>query len=78
MKNFIYQDHEVTQEHIRAKNKIVDFALKLWDKKHEIAESEKELQQMFINAEKLYGKWFTDRCKEIITAITDVMDGKSW
>jgi hypothetical protein len=75
---FIYNGHEITQEHIRAKNKVVDFALRLWNKKQQIAESEKELQQMLIVAEKIYGAWFADRCKEIIASITDVMEKECW
>lgn len=89
-KTFIYNGHEITQEHIRAKNKIIDFALLLDDKKQkakkirnknllknkvifaEIAQSEKELQEMLCAVEKSYGKWFADRCKEIIKNLTTV------
>jgi len=76
---------KLTQEQVRAKNQIIDLAityLSANDKFHKdkhcgitpetLQQMEAELQQLMANAEKLYGKWFADRCMEIARTLTGI------
>ena len=76
---------KLTQEQIRCKNKIIDFAIAYLFAKdkfnkgedcgitaEELKQMETELQKVIADTDKLYGKWFTDRCMEIARSLTEV------
>ena len=76
---------KLTQEQVRCKNKIIDFAIAYLFAKdklkkgedcgitaEELKQMETELQKVIADAKKLYGKWFTDRCMEIAASLTEI------
>ena len=76
---------KLTQEQVRCKNQIIDFAIAYLFAKdklkkgedcgitaEELVQMESELQKLIADAGKLYGKWFTDRCMEIARSLTDI------
>ena len=76
---------KLTQEQVRCKNQIIDFAIAYLFAKdklkkgedcgvtaEELKQMEAELQKLMNNAETLYGKWFADRCMQIAKNLTDI------
>jgi hypothetical protein len=74
---------KLTQEQVRCKNKIIDLAITYLVAKdkfkkgddcgitaEELKQMETELQKLIADADKLYGKWFIDRCMEIARSLT--------
>jgi len=77
---------KLTQEQVRCKNVIIDLAItylfakdKLNKKddcgitEEEVKQLETELRKVIAEADKLYGKWFTERCLEIARTLTGMI-----
>ena len=75
---------KLTQDQAHCKNQIIDLAITYLVAKKELTKNkntkitaedlqqlEIELQKLIADADKLYGKWFTDRCMEIAKALTE-------